>query len=196
MKTSSAEWFPENYFKKQPLNLLFERTQPLEIDLGCGDGSFLLALAQRYPERNFLGVERLLGRVNKVAKKIERSGLTNVKILRLDTKYLVEWLLEKSCVSRVHLLCPDPWPKKRHHKNRFFQIKYLEAIHQALEDGGEFLFKTDHDEYYEWSLEELEKKHSFTQLDWNDHSFFYPKTDFQRLWESQGKSLKSIRLRK
>lgn len=192
----NAEWFPDNYFARQDFKAAFPVEQPLEIDLGCGDGSFLIAMAKQYPERNFLGVERLLGRVKKVAKKIKREGLTNVRVLRLDTKYLVEWMLQPSSVYRMHLLCPDPWPKKRHHKNRFFQVKYLEIIHRALEADGEFLFKTDHDEYYEWALEELTKEHPLEELSWDEESFFYPKTDFQRLWESQGKSLKAIRLKK
>ncbi len=194
--SQTPEWVPEDYFNRLNINDFFEKPQPLEVDLGCGEGSFLLAMAAKYPERNFLGVERLLGRVKKVAKKIKKSQLTNVRVLRLDTKYLVEWLIEPKSVSRVHLLCPDPWPKVRHHKNRFFQIKYLEKIHQVLEPDGEFLFRTDHDEYFEWALEELEKPHPFQRLEWNEDSFYYPKTDFQRLWESQGKSLKSIRLKR
>ena len=68
-------------------------------------------MAQHYPERNFLGVERLLGRVRGVCKRIQELGLTNVMVLRLESQYTLEYLLAPASVSRLHLLCPDPGPK-------------------------------------------------------------------------------------
>jgi tRNA (guanine-N7-)-methyltransferase len=65
-----------------------------------------------FPERDFLGVERMLGRVDKTMRKIERMQLPNARIMRLESAYTVGWLLPKASVSRLHLLCPDPWPKK------------------------------------------------------------------------------------
>ena len=104
---------------------------PLEIDLGCGDGTFLVEMAKHYPERNFLGVERLLGRVRGVCKRVQNLGLTNVRVLRLESSYTLEWLLEKNSVSRLHLLCPDPWPKARHHRRRLVQQDFLQSLHQV-----------------------------------------------------------------
>ncbi len=139
----------------QPADI-FGNDHPLEIDLGCGDGSFLIEMAQHYPERNFLGVERLLGRVRGVCKRIQELGLTNVMVLRLESQYTLEYLLAPASVSRLHLLCPDPWPKARHHKRRLVQQEFLHILQKTLSPGGEFLFKTDHPEYYEWVLEQVE----------------------------------------
>ena len=155
-------------------------------------------MAQHYPERNFLGVERLLGRVRGVCKRIQELGLTNVMVLRLESQYTLEYLLAPASVSRLHLLCPDPWPKARHHKRRLVQQEFLHILQKTLSPGGEFLFKTDHPEYYEWVLEQME---DFNQANPDNHSpsyhgqrmtskgFFYPKTDFQRLWEKAGKTI-------
>ena len=120
---------PPNYFRKLNHGEIFtDEMSPLEIDLGCGDGSFLLALASQYPEKSFLGVERLLGRVRKVVKKAENASLINLKVLRLELSYSVEWLLPDDCASRVHLLFPDPWPKKRHFKRRLINVNFFNKI--------------------------------------------------------------------
>ena len=206
-----SEFMPAEYFRRHSSSEIFGNDNPLEIDLGCGDGSFLIEMAKHYPERNFLGVERLLGRVRGVCKRIQELGLTNVKVLRLESQYTLEYLLEPQSVSRLHLLCPDPWPKARHHKRRLVQQEFLHILQKALKPSGEFLFKTDHPEYYEWVLEQLEKFNqalidngeqvkSITQIRWPQQgeqgSFFYPRSDFQKLWESEGKKLCCLRSKK
>ena len=198
-----SEFMPADYFRRHSPEDIFGNDHPLEIDLGCGDGSFLVDMAQHYPERNFLGIERLLGRVRGVCKRIQELGLTNVMVLRLESQYTLEYLLAPATVSRLHLLCPDPWPKARHHKRRLVQQEFLHILHQALIPGGEFLFKTDHLEYNEWVLEQMDNfnkanpEKSFTQIAWPIESaqggFFYPKTDFQRLWEDDGKKVQGLR---
>jgi tRNA (guanine-N7-)-methyltransferase len=192
----AGEFVPADYFQKLSRAEICRGGRPLEIDLGCGDGSFLMNLAKEFPERDFLGVERLLGRVRKVCKKLTRRGLENTRVLRLESGYVVEWLLPEASVSRLHLLCPDPWPKLRHHRRRLVQGEFLEAVRRALVPGGEFLFMTDHEEYFQWALAKVGDFGKFEQLDWSEESFFYPKTDFQQLWESEGKSMFRLRCRR
>ena len=190
------EFVPEDYFRHLEKHEIVREGRPLEIDLGCGDGKFLLEMAAHYPDRDFLGVERLLGRVRKVCKNIGKRGLANARVLRLESRYTAEWLLPRESVSRLHLLCPDPWPKMRHHRRRLIQEEFLQAIWDLLEPGGEFLFKTDHPGYFEWAEAKVAAFGKFERLDWPEDAFFYPKTDFQLLWESEGKSLQGLRLRK
>ncbi|MGJ8676012.1 MAG: tRNA (guanosine(46)-N7)-methyltransferase TrmB [Akkermansiaceae bacterium] len=188
---------PDNFFRSHEKKEIFGNHHPLEIDLGCGDGSFLLDMAEHFPERNFLGVERLLGRVRHVCRGIQERGLKNVKVLRLESQYTLEYLLVPGSISRLHLLCPDPWPKVRHHKNRIVQQNFLHILKKALSADGEFLFKTDHPGYYEWVCEEMKTFGDFTPLPWpeakEEGGFFYPKTDFQRHWENQGKEIFRLR---
>lgn len=195
--TSPCEFMPEDFFRSYTKEDIFGNDQPLEIDMGCGDGSFLLDMAEHYPERNFLGIERLLGRIRGVCKNIQERGLTNVKVLRLESQYTLEYLLKPGSISRLHLLCPDPWPKARHHKNRLIQQGFLQILQNSLTPDGEFLFKTDHPGYFEWVCEEMETYGKLKQLSWpvgdEDGAFYYPKTDFQRHWEKQGKEMFQLR---
>jgi len=190
------EFAPQDYFARLANDAIFPAGSPLEVDLGCGDGSFLLAMAEHFPQRSFLGVERLLGRARKVCRRAARANLVNIKVLRLESRYTVEWLLAPESVSRLHLLCPDPWPKVRHHRRRLVQQEFLTAVERVLVPGGEFLFKTDHAEYFEWVRAEVASHGVLSEVAWPEEAFFYPKTDFQEYWESQGKPIYQARYRR
>lgn len=191
-----GEWVPADYFRRPERGELCPAGQLLEVDLGCGDGSFLVAMAKHFPERKFLGVERLLGRARKVGRKLTRNGLGNGQILRLESRYTVEWLLPEAGVWRLHVLCPDPWPKVRHHRRRLLQPVFLAAVQRVLQPGGELLFMTDHEEYFEWAQEKAACCGGFERLPWTADTFFYPKTDFQEQWENEGRVMFRLRLRK
>ncbi len=195
------EVFPEDWFQTLSVAELFPDSpdHPVDIDLGCGDGGFLLQMAEKYPDRNFLGMERLLGRVRKIWKGAETRGLDNVRVLRCDTNYAVEYLLPREFASRIHFLCPDPWPKEKHAERRqMCQIPFLKQLHDRLLPQGELLFKTDHFEYFEESQEVVSTPECgfFQQINWPEDETFYPQTDFEKQWLSQGKTMNSIRLRR
>lgn len=191
-----ALFTPPDHFRELTRAEIFpDSTRPLEIDLGCGDGTFLTGMAAHFPERDFLGVERMLGRVSKTARKIERQQLTNARIMRLESAYTVGWLLPTSSVSRLHLLCPDPWPKKSHAARRLVnQSEFLDGLARILVPGGEFLLKTDDQPYFEDALLSFESRtHQFRRLDWPDDAFFYPTTDFEHDWLHMGRSIHRAR---
>lgn len=184
---------PADYFVPLRREEICAEDVSLELDLGCGDGSFLLDLAEKYPDRHFVGVERLMGRVRKVCRKARQRGLENVEVLRLETLYTMQWLMPESSVDRVHVLCPDPWPKAKHHKRRIMQAPFFEAVCRVLKPEGEFLFMTDDEPYYEWAIEHTEAFDGLKRLPWEEDDFFYPKTDFQQQWEAEGKSMNRLR---
>lgn len=192
----AGELVPADYFRRLERGELCRDGRPLEVDLGCGDGSFLLEMARRFPERDFVGVERLLGRARKVCKKMTRQQLGNGRVLRLESRYTVEWLLPEASLARLHLLCPDPWPKVRHHRRRLVQVEFLAAVRRVLEPGGEFLFMTDHEEYFVWAGDKVAACDGLERVAWPEAAFFYPKTDFQRQWEAEGKAMWRLRCRK
>jgi len=126
---------------------LFPKSLPLEVELGCGDASFIAEYAARHPDRNFIGVERLLGRIRKLDRKGRRAGLTNLRGVRIECAYFLEWLLPPHSAGALHVYFPDPWPKKKHHKNRLVNERFPELARAALVSGGTVYLRTD-DEYY------------------------------------------------
>lgn len=191
---SIMEILPSDYFRPlTPAEMFPHPDRPLEVDVGCGDGSFLMEMATHFPERNFLGIERLLGRVQKICRKSARRGLTNVRVLRMESSYALGYLLPPNCATRIHLLFPDPWPKKRHAHNRFVQPESIVHLHQALRPGGDFLFKTDHPDYFLEACELIDASPLFQRLDWLASEEFYPLTDFESIWLAEGKSISAAR---
>jgi tRNA (guanine-N7-)-methyltransferase len=133
----------------EPLQLdeVFDPARPLEIDIGCGKGRFLLARAAATPETQYLGVDRLLERVRKTDGKLCRAGLRNVRLLRLEAGYTVAFLLPPHRVRTFYVYFPDPWPKRRHHKRRLMSPEFREAVWSRLVPGGRIEFATDHLDY-------------------------------------------------
>lgn len=127
---------------------MFPQTRPLEIELGSGDGSFLAQYAWLHPERNFIGVERLLGRLRKLDRKTVRMGLENVRAMRIEASYFLERLLPPGSVEAVHIYFPDPWPKRKHHKNRLINEGFPLLARQALAEDGIIYLRTDDANYF------------------------------------------------
>lgn len=194
------ELYPADWFRRMEKTEMFPdrpSEYPIDLDLGCGDGSFLAAMGEAFPDRGFVGVERLLGRVRKVARKASRISSDNVRVLRVDSNYAVHWLLPVAAFERIHFLCPDPWPKKKHARRRqMCQLPFLKALHDLLADGGELLFKTDSPEYFAEAAEVQEGCEFFAIEDWPDDAFLYPTTDFEKQWLAEGRTMHRLRLRK
>src|SRR5258707_8535686 len=112
------EFVPADYFARANIADIFERRAPMQVDIGCGEGSFLEAMAAKHPEQNFLGIERLLGRVRKVCRGVVHNRLTNVRLLRIETAYALRYVLPLESVAVAHVLFPDPLPKRHHHPRR------------------------------------------------------------------------------
>jgi tRNA (guanine-N7-)-methyltransferase len=143
-----AEIVPENYFTPLGLDNIYGRNAPLEVDLGCGDGSFLVGIAAANPERNFLGIERLAGRVRSAHRKIVQREVANARVLRVEASYAVGHLLPADSVALFHLMFPDPWPKRRHWRRRVVTDDFLASIHRALEPQGLLRITTDQIDYF------------------------------------------------
>ena len=134
--------------ERMELAALFPAAQPLEVELGCGDASFLVNYAKRHPERNFIGVERLLGRIRKLDRKGRRNGLTNLCGVRIESAYLLEYLLPKNSTGALHIYFPDPWPKRKHRRNRLINERFTQLAHQVLAPDGIVYLRTDDQDYF------------------------------------------------
>ena len=128
---------------------LFGNVKPVEIEIGTGKGRFLLVQAAARPEVNFLGVEWSLKYLRVTKDRAERRGLRNVRLFRADARHVLQALIPDSSIARVHVYCPDPWPKKRHRKRRLFLPATLAHIERILVPGGYLDLSTDVREYFE-----------------------------------------------
>ena len=173
---------------------LFGRSAPLHVDLGCGDGSFLCEMAKQFPKINFLGVEHLTKRVEKVRRKAEK--IDNVRVLRADTLFAVCYLLPESSVKAFYLLFPDPWPKRRHQFWRIFTRDFLNAIATALEQNCLLSVATDQIEYFH-HIERLSRADpQFQIVPKSPHDAVLPLTKFERMFRDQGLPIYRLTLRK
>jgi tRNA (guanine-N7-)-methyltransferase len=129
-------------------------TSSVRVEIGFGGGEHLVAEAERFPSIGFIGVEPFLNGMAKGLAAIAARDLKNIRLHCGDAIFLLDWLPPGS-ISRLDLLYPDPWPKKRHWKRRFVQRSTIGKMARILRQGGEFRFATDWPDYAAWTLRHL-----------------------------------------
>ena len=191
--TAEIELIPADYFAPLDLAKVFPRSAPLEVDIGCGDGAFFVALAERFPERNFLGLEKLAGRVRRACKKASRLALPNIRVLRIESAYAIQYLLPVASVDVVHLLFPDPWPKKKHRRRRIVSADFLTLVHGLLVPNGRFRVATDQKDYFA-AMRQLISPTAFVEITPATETF--PVSTFERHFLAEGAPIYRLELRK
>ncbi|HEX7863161.1 MAG TPA: tRNA (guanosine(46)-N7)-methyltransferase TrmB [Verrucomicrobiae bacterium] len=168
-----------------PFGTMFPKEQPLEVEIGAGDGSFLIAYAKAHPELNLIGLERLLGRLRKIDRKARRASLENIRLLRLEAAYFVQYMLPRECVRAFHIYFPDPWPKRRHWKNRLINEAFTRTLHNALAPGGIVYLRTDDKPYFTQMLEVFGNNPTFEKIE-TPPELLKVVTDFERNFHLRG----------
>lgn len=128
---------------------IFGRTAAVHIEVGTGRATFLLNEAKACPQINFLGIEWASRYCRYAVDRIGRWSLNNVRIIRTDAADFLARFVPDNSVDCFHIYFPDPWPKKRHHKRRFFNSSNAEQLLRCLKAGGIVKTATDHAEYFE-----------------------------------------------
>jgi tRNA (guanine-N7-)-methyltransferase len=178
---------PASYVEKLPLRDLFVTPHPLEVELGAGDGSFLVAWAAQNPARNFLAVERLLGRLRKAERKIRRAGLTNVRLLRIEAGYFLEYMLPAGSVAALHVYFPDPWPKRKHHRHRLINDHFTHVTANLLQPNGIIYLRTDDKPYFAQMTAAFAGNNAFRPVE-TPPDLKAVLTDFERDFQARGVS--------
>jgi tRNA (guanine-N7-)-methyltransferase len=167
------------------LKQLFAVAQPLEVELGCGDASFLAEYARQNPHKNFIGVERLLGRLQKLDKKGRRLGLTNTRGVRIESAYFLEYLLPSHCAEALHIYFPDPWPKKKHRRHRLISERFPTLARGVLAPHGTVFLRTDDSDYFQQMNVVFDAAKEFEKVE-TPPALAEITTDFERDFNAQG----------
>lgn len=132
---------------------VFGNEAPIYIEIGMGKGAFITKMAQRFPEINYVGIEKYSSVLIRALEKQEEFLLPNLFFLRMEAEYIGE-VFARGSVEGIYLNFSDPWPKERHAKRRLTSQAFLKRYENILKDGGEIEFKTDNIGLFEFSLEE------------------------------------------
>ncbi len=129
----------------------------ITLEIGCGHGHFLTAYAQAHPDEYCLGLDIIADRILRAQKKAHRAGLTNLAFLHAEAALLLDALPADWELQHIFVLFPDPWPKRRHHKNRLMQPDFLQKLAaKTAGQGARLNFRTDYEPYYKDAMAVLQ----------------------------------------
>ena len=172
----------------------FGRQAPVEVEIGFGNGEFLVREAQEHPERNFVGIEQEWASVQRALRRIAQAKILNVRVLLVDARIALERLFMPQTVQRVYGLFPCPWPKERHVKHRLFAQTFLTLLNSRLVPEGTVQMVTDHEPYLHWVLAQVPDTGFVAQ--WTTIAPRFS-TKYERKWcETGQQEFYDLRLRK
>ena len=137
---------------------IFERRAPLVVEIGFGNGLFLMDQAKRNPDANVLGIELSWGWVQHLARSLDHARLAHVRLIHGEAEVILQYLLRSHSIREIFINFPDPWPKKRHHTRRLIQTGVIELLHDRLTIGGQVTIVTDQPDYAAWIAAILESQ--------------------------------------
>ena len=135
--------------------LLFGNNNPLIIEIGFGMGRATAEIADKNPDKNYLGIEVHKAGIGRLLWEIDKRELKNIKIAEDDAKEFILYRIADNTVSGFHIFFPDPWPKKRHHKRRLVTRPFTDLLKDKLLTGAYIYFASDWEDYCDWSFKEL-----------------------------------------
>lgn len=175
-------------------NDLFGTARPVEIEIGCGKGAFLIAAAAAHPERNFLGIENQPRWVRFTRERIERHRLANVRIVAADATLVVSRFVRDGSVRALHVYFPDPWWKRRHQKRRLVTRELATHLHRVLEPQGTLYVATDVEDRFHSMLAELAAAPFEVRI--GEEAPGRPPTNFERKYRAEGRRVYTAALKK
>ena len=171
----------------------------VKFEIGFGNGESLIKLAEKNPDINYYGIDRKMDRISTSLSKLNKKNkIPNLIISRLGTDY-IDQVIQPESFDEIIMNFPDPWPKKKHHKNRTINIDFLAILHKMLKKDGCFRFASDHEEYSMEVFELLRDSGFFT------NAYNKPfrnvvdnriETQFERHKTKEGFSIYHIKFRK
>ena len=179
---------------------VFDQARPICIEYCSGNGAWIAAKAQAHPEYNWVAVERKFVRTRKIWSKIKNFSLPNLLGVCGEGYRMTHHYVPTSSVHAVYINFPDPWPKKRHIKNRLVQVPFIEEIRRILQPNGVLTLVTDDESCSKFMIEVLHRVAGFETI--FDHPYYvidypsYGTSYFEDLWRQKGKTIRYHAFRK
>jgi len=144
-------------YKETPLdfNILFGNKAGITMEIGFGSGIATVDIAEKNPDKNYLGIEVHRPGIGRLLWEIEKRKLSNIRIIEYDAYYVVHKMIPQNSLEAIHIFFPDPWPKSRHRKRRLVQRPFAETLSNCLKPDGYLYMVTDWEDYAYHALEEL-----------------------------------------
>lgn len=185
---------PEEY--KGKWNEFFNNQKPLHVEFGAGLGGFIVQMANKNPEINYLAFERNSKVINKGLNKLQNNSQENFYFVHSDIRKLEE-IFDENSLQRIYLNFSDPWPKKKHSKRRLTHRDFLKFYEKFLVPKGEIHFKTDNDHLFNFSVNEFREigwEILLVTTDLHNSDYFEENTltEYEEKFSSQGKTINKL----
>lgn len=185
----------KNY--KGKFNELFNNQNPIHIEIGMGKGDFIIGMAKKYPDINFIGIEKFDSVMVRAVEKLEEE-IPNLKLIKMDATNIEEVFYKE--IDTIYLNFSDPWPKNRHEDRRLTSTKFLTRYDNLFKTGKHIIMKTDNRKLFEFSIISLtnyEYKIEEISLDlYNDGTKDNVQTEYERKFVSKGFPIYKIDVKK
>jgi len=169
------------------------RVGPVDLEIGCGKGAFLVEAARREPDVLFVGVEISRKYALKTAARIVRAGVRNARFVWMDSLSLLERAVPAASLRAIHVYFPDPWPKRRHHKRRVVNARFAAAAARALRPGGSLFFLTDDPEMHAHTVGVLARAGGLAPQPFDLDAPDRPRTGYEMKWRGENRTLRGGR---
>lgn len=183
------------YFPQRPASDTYDI-----VEIGPGNGGFLLELAQKHPDKKIVAIEIGTPRFEKIKQNLIDQNITNVTLIHGDARVPFYNHFKDATFEKCFVLFPDPWPKNKHRHLRLLQLDFLKTLTRKLKTGGEFTLATDVQDYAEWALENLSQIPEMKNSAGNGQYATAPEdispTRFQKKWQKMGRSFWYVRFEK
>ncbi|MDR2084768.1 MAG: tRNA (guanosine(46)-N7)-methyltransferase TrmB [Bacteroidales bacterium] len=176
----------------------FKNDNPIVLELGCGKGEYTVGLGQKYPDKNFIGIDQKGARLWRGCKTSCDNKMNNIAFIRMQIE-LIEYCFDKDEVSEIWITFPEPQPQKAKAKKRFTSPQFNERYSNLLKESGIVHLKTDNTDFYDYSLEVVNNSNHKLLFNTSDLYAEYPdievasiQTFYEKMWLEQGLKIKYL----
>jgi tRNA (guanine-N7-)-methyltransferase len=170
---------------------LYGNTNPVELEIGMGKGTFLTEQARARPDVNFFGIEWARWFWRYASDRLRRHHCTNARTVRAEANFFLTEFVPDNSISVLHIYFPDPWPKARHHKRRLIQPNFMPLVERILMPNGRLQIVTDHQGYFEENIDPAVRGSNLTLIDYNRPGSAsegeFVGTNFERKYKREGR---------